>query len=84
MYNRFNCSQNKRLMFKKHLPGINTSIFPKKQYNKIFSGKIVNELHAWIENHPNAINYPILKDSLFVKINGTILKKQEHLLQISV
>ena len=58
--------------------------FPKKHYQNIFSENFINELHAWIENHPHVINSPNVKDSVFVKINGTLLKKQNNLLQISV
>ena len=39
MYNRVRCTQNKRLMLKSYLPGINTSIFPKRLYKNIFSEK---------------------------------------------
>ena len=42
--------------------------------------KLVNELHAWIENHPHVIHYPNVKDSLFFKINDTLVKKQNLLL----
>ena len=50
----------------------------------MFSEKIINELHAWIKNHPRVIHSPNVKDSVFVKINGTLVKKQKHLLRISV
>ena len=33
------------------------------------------------KNHPHSINLP---DSLFVKINGTLVNKQKHLLKISL
>ena len=66
----------KRLMSKSYIPGINTSILPKKYDENIFSEKLVNELYAWIKNHPHVINYPNVKDSFFVKINGTILMKE--------
>ena len=67
-----------------YIPGINTSIFPKQYFENIFTEKLVNELHSWIENHPNVIHSSNVKDSLFVKINGTIVRKQKHLPQISV
>ena len=35
-------------------------------------------------NHPHIIHSPNVKDSVFVKINGNIVKKQKHILQISV
>ena len=47
IYNRLN-SAKKLLMLNLCLPGINTSIFPKINNDNIFSGKLVNELHAWI------------------------------------
>ena len=50
----------------------------------MFSGKVIHELHAWIKNHPHIIHFPNAKDSYFVKINSTMVKKQKHLLQISV
>ena len=56
MYNRVICTQNKRLTLKSFIPAINTSIFPKKNYEDIFSGKLINELHAWIENQPQGIH----------------------------
>ena len=34
--------------------------------------------------HPHVIQYPNISNSIFVKFNGTLLKKQKHLLQISV
>ena len=71
-------------MLKSYIPGINISVLPKKHYENIFSEKLVNELHSWIENHPRVINSPNVKNSLFVKIKGTIVKKQKHILQISV
>ena len=84
MYNRVHCAQNQRLVLKSFILSINTSIFPMKHYEDIFSEKLINELHAWIENHPHVIDSPSLKDSVFVKINGTLVSKQRHLLQISV
>ena len=38
----------------------------------------------WIENHPHLIHYSNVKESFFVKINGTLVKKQKHLIKISV
>ena len=72
----------KLLALNSYLPGINTSIFPKISYDNIFSEKLVYELHAWIENHPYAIHSPNVSDSLFTKINGTLVNKQKHILQI--
>ena len=37
-----------------------------------------------IENHLHVIYYPNTKYLLFVKISGTVVKKQKYLLQISV
>ena len=37
--------------------------------------KIINDLHAWIKNHPHVIHPPNVKDSVFVKISGTMVKK---------
>ena len=37
MYNIFHRDQNQRLMLKSFIPAINTSIFPKKHYENIFS-----------------------------------------------
>ena len=71
-------------MLYSYLPGINTPIFQKINYNNIFSEKLVYELQAWIENHPCSIHYTTASDSLLVKINGTLVNKQKHLPQISV
>ena len=79
MYNIVNRAKKQRLMLNS-----NTSIFPKRYYEKIFSEKLVNELHDWIENHPNIVHSHNVSDSLFVKINGTLVKKRKRLLQISV
>ena len=56
MYNRVNLSQKQRLMLKSYFPGANTLIIPKRHYDNIFSEKLVNGLHTWIENHPHAIH----------------------------
>ena len=39
MYNRVNLAQKQRLMLSLHIPGINTSIFPKRHYDNLFSEK---------------------------------------------
>ena len=49
----------------------------------IFYEELVNELHAWIENHPNVIHSTNVKDPLFVKINGTLFFFFLNLFQIS-
>ena len=46
MYNRVYRAQNQRLLLKSYIPAINKSIFPKKNYENIFSEKIINELHS--------------------------------------
>ena len=56
MYNRVHRLQNQCLMLKSYIPGINTSISPKKHDEDIFSETIINELHAWIENNPHVIH----------------------------
>ena len=45
MHNRVNCDQKQCLMLKSYLSENNTSIFPKRHSNNIFSEKLVNELH---------------------------------------
>ena len=71
-------------MLKSYLTRIDTSIFPKRNYDNIFSERLVNELNDCIENHPHVIQTQNISDSLFVKINGTPVKKHKHLLQIPV
>ena len=71
-------------MLKSYIPGVNTSILPNKRYESIFSGKLVNELHSCIENQPHVIHSTNVKYSMFFKINGTLLKKQINILQVSV
>ena len=39
IYNRVNISQKQHLMFNLYLPGINSMIFPKRDYNNIFPEK---------------------------------------------
>ena len=46
--------------------------------------KLVNELHEWIEKQPNIIQSTNISDSMFVKFNGTLLKEDKLLPQISV
>ena len=75
MYNRVNHAQKPHLLLKSYLPGINTLIFPKRYDRNIFSEKLINELHAWIENHLHVINYPNVSNSLLVKTNGTFRKE---------
>ena len=58
--------------------------FQKNHYENIFSEKHINELYALIGNHPHVINSINVKDSVFVKINSTLVKKQKHIFQISV
>ena len=84
MYNRFHCDQNERFMLEAYIPGINASILPKKHDENLFSEKLVNKLHAWIENHPHVIHNKNANDSFFVKINGILVKRQKDLPQISV
>ena len=84
MYNIVHFGQNKHLMLNSNILGINTSILPKKHYKNVFSEKLVNGVHACIENHPHVIHSPNAKEYLSVNINGTIVKKQKHLLQIPV
>ena len=45
IYNRVHRAQNKYFMLKSYIPTINTSIFPKKHYDIIFSEKLINELN---------------------------------------
>ena len=80
MCNRFYRAQNKHLTLKTFIPEINTSISPYKHDENIFSETLINELHAWIENYPGVTHPPTAKDSVFVNINGTLIKKQNHLL----
>ena len=74
IYNRFNHDKKQRLVLNSYLPGINTSIFPKRHHDNTFSEKLVYELHACRENHPHVMHPPNESDSLFSKINGTIVK----------
>ena len=83
MYNKVHCSQKKNLMLKLYIPEINTSILPNNHYENIFSEKLVNQLYAWIENHPHVIHSPNVKDSFFFKINGTLVKKKTYTSNLS-
>ena len=58
MYNRVHSAQIQRITLKSYIPAINKSNFPKKHYEHIFSEKMINELNAWIENHPHVIHSP--------------------------
>ena len=61
MYNIVHRAQNKRLMLKSFLPGMNTPISPKKHDENTLSEKLANELNAWIENHPHVIHSLLCK-----------------------
>ena len=50
-------------MLNSYLPGMNTSIFPKRHYENIFSKQLVNELHDWIQNNPHVIHSTNVSDS---------------------
>ena len=65
MYNRAHYAQNQRPILKSFIPAIDTLIFLKTNYENIFSGKLINELHAWIKNQPHVIHSPNVKDSYF-------------------
>ena len=84
MYNIFHSDLNKHPMVKSYIPGINTSIFPKKNYENTFYEKLVNELHSYIEKQPHVIHSPNASYSLLIKINGTFVKIQKNILPISV
>ena len=58
MYNRVNRAQKQPLTLNSYPFVINTFIFTKRHCDSIFSEKLVNELHAWIENHPHVIAPP--------------------------
>ena len=58
------------------IPAINTSIFSKIFYENIFSKKLINELHDCIENKHHVIHTPYVKDSVFFKMNGTLVNKK--------
>ena len=68
MYNRVNRYQKKLLVLNSYPPGMNTSIFPKRNDENIFSEKLVYELHTWIENHSCAI-YPPQYTRLIIRQN---------------
>ena len=61
MYNRVNRAKKQRLVLNLYLPWINTSIFPQRHYENIFSEILVNELYYWIENYPHVIHSPMSK-----------------------
>ena len=71
-------------MLKSYLPGINTPIFLKRHYANIFSEKFVDKLHDCTEKNTHVIQPPKVSNSLFVKTNVTLVKKQNQILQISV
>ena len=72
MYNRVNCSQKQHLVLKSYFNGNNTSNITNRECKNIYYGKVVSELHDWIEKRSCAIKHLNVSDSLFVKINGTI------------
>ena len=83
MYNKFNCSQKQRLVLKSYLPGINTSIFPKRHDDNIFSEK---QSMNYMPGQKITLIYYIPKciRLIICQIDGTLVNKHKHLLQISV
>ena len=57
--------------------------FPGKNQENIYSEKLINELHAWIEHHSHN-TFPQYKRLSVCQNNVILVKKQKHLLQISV
>ena len=70
-------------MLKSYIYGIGSWIVSKIYYS-FKTEKVVNELHDWIEKQPHLIQSTNVSYSIFVKVNGTLLKKRKHLIQISV
>ena len=60
MHNIINIALKQLLGSESYLPGINTSIYPKKHHDNSFDKKQVNELYDWTEKHPRVIQYPNL------------------------
>ena len=50
----------------------------------ISSENLDNELNYWIYKHPHVIQSSNVSNSIFFKIDGTIVKKNKHLPQILV
>ena len=48
IYGRGNRAQTQHLFLNPYIPGIHYLMIIKIHYDNIFSGKLVNELHAWI------------------------------------
>ena len=67
--------QKKPIVLKSYIPEINSLICLKIYYGNIFSEKLVNELHDWIDKHPHLIQSSNVSGSLWVKTNGTLVKK---------
>ena len=77
MYNRVHCAQNKRIMLKSFIPAINTSIFPKKTFEIIFSEKNLS-MNYMPGSKTILMEYtpPNVKESAFVKSNGNLEKEK--------
>ena len=58
-------------------------VYPNIHHDHFLYEELFNGLYDWIEKHPDVMKSTNLSDSLFVKINGTPVKKQKHMLQIS-
>ena len=81
MYNRVPCAQKQRLVLKSYITGV-YSLIGQRDIITIFYEKIVNELIYWMDKHPHVIQYSNVPESIFFKVNGTLVKKQNHPLQI--
>ena len=77
MYNIFYRAQNKHLMLKSFILKIGICILTKKNDENIFSEKLVNELHSWIENHPHVIHLPNVKRLIFCEKLMVVFKESE-------
>ena len=58
IYNGFNCAKKQTFCVGVVSSSDEYINFPKRNYERIFSGKLVKELHDWIEKHNNVIQPP--------------------------
>ena len=54
--------KKQRLTLKSYIPGINPLIYPKRHDENLFSEKLVNKWHDWMDKQPHLIKPPNVSD----------------------
>ena len=83
IYNRVNSAKNNVSCWN-HTPQVIIHWLVQRDIITFSSEKLVNKFYNCIEKHPHVIQSQSFSGSTFFKVNGTLLNKHNHLIQISV